>query len=62
MYGDNVAGQRLFEHVGFTREGTRRSAYWHRGQWIEGVLYGLLADELPEAFGEAQRPDTPPDD
>lgn len=45
-YGDNLAGQRLFERVGFAREGVRRRAYWRRDQWIDGVLYGLLVDEL----------------
>jgi RimJ/RimL family protein N-acetyltransferase len=46
VYGDNLAGQRLFERSGFTREGVRRRAYWRRGQWIDGVMYGLLAEEL----------------
>ncbi|MGN6168277.1 MAG: GNAT family N-acetyltransferase [Solirubrobacteraceae bacterium] len=46
VYGDNFAGQRLFERSGFTREGIRRHAYWRRGQWLDGVLYGLLAEEL----------------
>jgi RimJ/RimL family protein N-acetyltransferase len=39
---------RLFERVGFTREGARRRAYWRRGGWLDGVLFGLLADELPQ--------------
>lgn len=46
VYGDNFAGQRLFERSGFTREGIRRGAYWRRGRWLDGVLYGLLAEEL----------------
>jgi RimJ/RimL family protein N-acetyltransferase len=45
-YGDNVAGQRLFERAGFTLEGARRQAYWRRDQWLDGVLYGVLAEEL----------------
>ena len=45
VYGDNVGSRRLFERVGFTREGVRRRAYWRRGQWLDGVLYGFLADE-----------------
>jgi RimJ/RimL family protein N-acetyltransferase len=49
-YGDNPAAHRLFERAGFTREGTRRQAYWRRGGWLDGVLFGLLAEELsPEA-------------
>jgi RimJ/RimL family protein N-acetyltransferase len=46
-YGDNVPGQRLLERAGFTREGVRRRAYWRREQWQDGVMFGLLADELP---------------
>jgi RimJ/RimL family protein N-acetyltransferase len=49
-YGDNPAAHRLFERAGFTCEGTRRRAYWRRGSWLDGVLFGLLAEELsPEA-------------
>jgi RimJ/RimL family protein N-acetyltransferase len=45
-YGDNDAGQRLFERVGFVREGVRRRAYLRRGQWLDGVLFGILSEEL----------------
>jgi RimJ/RimL family protein N-acetyltransferase len=45
-YGDNLAAHRLFEQAGFTREGTRRRAYWRRGGWLDGILFGLLAEEL----------------
>lgn len=47
-YGDNLAAQRLFERVGFRREGLRRRAYWRRERWLDGVLYGLLAEELDD--------------
>jgi RimJ/RimL family protein N-acetyltransferase len=46
VYGDNLAAQALFERVGFVREGTRRSAYWRRERWLDGVQFGLLADEF----------------
>jgi RimJ/RimL family protein N-acetyltransferase len=46
VYGDNPGAQALFERAGFVREGTRRSAYWRRGSWQDGVLFGMLADEL----------------
>jgi RimJ/RimL family protein N-acetyltransferase len=45
-YGHNVAGQRVFERAGFTREGTRRRAYWRNGGWLDGALYGILAEEF----------------
>jgi RimJ/RimL family protein N-acetyltransferase len=44
-YGFNVAGCRLFERAGFTREGVRRRAWERHGAWQDGVIYGLLADE-----------------
>jgi RimJ/RimL family protein N-acetyltransferase len=46
VYGDNSISQRLFERVGFTREGVRRRAYWRRDRWLDGVMYGLLEEEL----------------
>lgn len=46
VYGDNLAGQRVFDRSGFTREGIRRRAYWRRGQWLDGVRFGMLAEEL----------------
>jgi RimJ/RimL family protein N-acetyltransferase len=46
VYGDNVAAQALFERVGFVREGIRRSAYWRRDRWLDGVQFGMLADEF----------------
>jgi RimJ/RimL family protein N-acetyltransferase len=45
-YGDNLAGQRLFERLGFVREGVRRRAYWRREQWLDGIIFGILAEEL----------------
>jgi RimJ/RimL family protein N-acetyltransferase len=45
-YGDNLGGQRLFERLGFAREGIRRSAYWRREEWLDGVMFGILAEEL----------------
>jgi RimJ/RimL family protein N-acetyltransferase len=45
-YGDNLAAQRLFERAGFVREGARRRAYWRREQWLDGVMFGILAEEL----------------
>jgi hypothetical protein len=49
VYGDSLAAQALFNWAGFTREGTRRTAYWRRGGWQDGVLFGMLADELSSA-------------
>jgi len=59
VYGDNRAGQRLFERAGFAREGSRRRAYWRREQWLDGIFYGLLAEELGETRPSRIRPDPP---
>ncbi len=45
-YGDNHVAHRLFQSIGFTREGIRRRAYWRRGGWLDGVMFGLLAEEF----------------
>ena len=56
VYGDNPAGQHLFERAGFTREGIRRRAYWRRDQWLDGILYGLLAEELQRPCSSTASP------
>ena len=54
VYGFNEQAQRLFERAGFTREGTRRRAYWRHGEWTDGVLYGLLEEDLRRRTGLSQ--------
>jgi RimJ/RimL family protein N-acetyltransferase len=46
VYGFNLAAQRVFERAGFTREGVRRAAYWRHGGWVDGVLFGLVEEDL----------------
>ena len=48
VYGFNERAMRHAERVGFTREGVRRKAYWRNDEWVDGVLYGLLAGEIAE--------------
>jgi RimJ/RimL family protein N-acetyltransferase len=52
IYGFNERAMRHAERAGFVREGVRRKAYWRNDQWVDGVLYGLvvedIADDLPE--------------
>jgi RimJ/RimL family protein N-acetyltransferase len=45
IYGFNERAMAHAERAGFTREGVRRSAYWRNDEWVDGVLYGLVADE-----------------
>jgi RimJ/RimL family protein N-acetyltransferase len=50
VYGFNGLAQRVFERAGFVREGARRRAYRRHGEWHDGVLYGLIAEDLtPES-------------
>jgi RimJ/RimL family protein N-acetyltransferase len=46
IYGFNDRAQRHAERSGFTREGVRRKAYWRNGEWVDGVLYGIVAEDL----------------
>ena len=46
IYGFNERAMGHAERAGFTREGVRRKAYWRNDEWVDGVLYGLVADEL----------------
>ena len=34
------------ERAGFVREGVKRQAYWRHGEWVDGVLFGLLREDL----------------
>jgi len=46
IYGFNERAMRHAERAGFTREGVRRKAYWRNDEWVDGVLYGLVAEDL----------------
>lgn len=51
IYAYNAVSIRLFEKVGFRREGALREHMFHRGEWHDSYLYGLLAREWREAGG-----------
>jgi RimJ/RimL family protein N-acetyltransferase len=46
VYGFNERAQVHAERSGFTREGVRRKAYWRNEEWVDGVLFGLVAEDL----------------
>jgi len=48
IYGFNERAQRHAERAGFLHEGVRRRAYWRHGEWVDGVLYGLLREDLDD--------------
>jgi RimJ/RimL family protein N-acetyltransferase len=49
IYGFNERAMRHAERSGFVREGVRRKAYWRNDEWMDGVLYGLVAEDLDES-------------
>jgi len=48
IYGFNERAIKHAERSGFTREGVRRKAYWRNDVWVDGVLYGLVAEDLSD--------------
>jgi RimJ/RimL family protein N-acetyltransferase len=48
IYAFNERAMRHAERIGFVREGVRRKAYWRHGEWVDGVFYGLLREDLDE--------------
>jgi RimJ/RimL family protein N-acetyltransferase len=46
VYGFNERAMRHAERAGFVREGVKRKAYWRRGEWVDGVLFGLVREDL----------------
>jgi len=48
VYGFNERAMRHAERSGFIREGVRRKAYWRNDEWVDGVLYGLVAEDLED--------------
>jgi RimJ/RimL family protein N-acetyltransferase len=52
IYGFNERAQSHAERAGFVREGVRRKAYWRNDDWVDGVIYGLVREDLEHAPGD----------
>ncbi len=48
VYGFNERAMAHAERAGFRREGVRRRAYRRGDDWVDGVVYGLVAEDLDE--------------
>ena len=46
IYGFNERAMRHAERAGFVREGVKRKAYDRHGEWVDGVLFGIVEDDL----------------
>lgn len=47
-YGYNERAVHHFDRSGFFREGVKRKAYWRNGEWVDGVLFALVREDLDE--------------
>jgi RimJ/RimL family protein N-acetyltransferase len=45
-YGFNERAIRHAERAGFVREGVKRKAYLRHGEWVDGIMFGLLKEDL----------------
>jgi RimJ/RimL family protein N-acetyltransferase len=45
-YGFNERAIRHAERAGFVKEGVKRKAYWRHGEWVDGVFFGLVREDL----------------
>jgi RimJ/RimL family protein N-acetyltransferase len=48
IYGFNERAIAHAERAGFVREGVKRKAYLRHGKRVDGVIYGLLREDLEE--------------
>ena len=46
IYGFNERAIKHAERAGFIREGVKRKAYWRHDEWVDGVLFGLVREDL----------------
>jgi RimJ/RimL family protein N-acetyltransferase len=49
IYGFNERALNHAERSGFVREGVKRKAYWRHGEWTDGVLFGLVREDLEDS-------------
>jgi RimJ/RimL family protein N-acetyltransferase len=47
-YGFNTRAIEHAERAGFVREGVKRKAYRRHGEWVDGVLFGMLREDLAD--------------
>jgi RimJ/RimL family protein N-acetyltransferase len=48
IYGFNERAQRHAERAGWIREGAKRKAYLRHGEWADGIMYGLIREDLED--------------
>jgi RimJ/RimL family protein N-acetyltransferase len=48
IYGDNERAQRHAERAGWNREGVKRKAYRRDHEWVDGIMYGIVREDLEQ--------------
>ncbi|KAF2151047.1 acyl-CoA N-acyltransferase [Myriangium duriaei CBS 260.36] len=56
-YGWNTGAIRLYEKLGFVKEGCRREALWYQGRYCDGIEFGMLDREWRERYGQFDQAD-----
>jgi steroid Delta-isomerase len=46
VYGFNERAQRHAERAGWIKEGVKRKAYRYGDEWVDGVMYGVVREDL----------------
>ena len=46
VYGFNERAQRHAERAGWIKEGVKRKAYRRGDEWVDGIMYGIVRDDL----------------
>jgi RimJ/RimL family protein N-acetyltransferase len=46
IYGFNERAQAHAERAGWVHEGVKRKAYDRRGEWVDGVLFGIVREDV----------------
>jgi len=52
-YGFNERAILHAERSGFVCEGIKRKAYLRHGEWVDGIMFGLLKEDLEDSKSEA---------
>ena len=58
IYGFNERAVQHAERAGYVREGVRRKAYWRHGEWVDGVMFGLVREDLDGGDSSVDEPGT----
>lgn len=59
VYAFDRQGQRVAERAGFRAEGRKRLAYLRHGGWVDGLLYGLVEEDLAGDLAPGALVDSP---